>query len=291
MTVHAPHCPRPHPNFAPLRPRLLRSTYSSGVSGSTSISCVVPLTLQRHHDVTLSLGRAGADKLPSDGYIGSVSALARCFATSVGQAGPSRLVRESRAHVVQQIDDLRIRDHCPVRGHDGTALSGRWWQAMKYDVDDVGGVGRMHGAAQAQVDAAERQGPTAIMTTGARWHRRVIGRARLNSRQRLALLHLRLRCVTPCDRRHRRAMARTSLSGDVAKVSGHRRHRPAGDAMLGMPAVAQIEVQAVDRPGHGSWRPLIDRIRDPPFHLSAIKMLGCAALRQWLLRGVWHAPQ
>src|SRR5579871_1378171 len=44
ITVHAPHCPRPHPNLGPCRPRSLRRTYSSGVAGSTSTVWDPPFT-------------------------------------------------------------------------------------------------------------------------------------------------------------------------------------------------------------------------------------------------------
>ena len=43
-TVQAPHCAIPQPNFVPVRPTMLRNAQSSGVSGSISIWCVVPLT-------------------------------------------------------------------------------------------------------------------------------------------------------------------------------------------------------------------------------------------------------
>src|SRR4051812_7755040 len=35
-TVQAPHCPRPQPNFAPVRPMTSRMTHSRGISGATS---------------------------------------------------------------------------------------------------------------------------------------------------------------------------------------------------------------------------------------------------------------
>src|SRR5262245_9455683 len=44
-TVQAPQRAIPHPNLVPVRPSCSRSTQSSGVSGSTSMSCVVPLTV------------------------------------------------------------------------------------------------------------------------------------------------------------------------------------------------------------------------------------------------------
>jgi hypothetical protein len=44
ITVQAPHCARPQPNFGPFRPRSLRSTYKSGVSGLTSTVCFLPFT-------------------------------------------------------------------------------------------------------------------------------------------------------------------------------------------------------------------------------------------------------
>src|SRR6185436_3147121 len=43
-TVHAPHCPSPQPNLVPVRPKVSRSTHSSGMSGLTSTSRFVPLT-------------------------------------------------------------------------------------------------------------------------------------------------------------------------------------------------------------------------------------------------------
>src|SRR5215813_8915302 len=44
-TVHAPHCARPQPKCVPVSPRSLRSTYSSGTSGSSeSTSRVRPFT-------------------------------------------------------------------------------------------------------------------------------------------------------------------------------------------------------------------------------------------------------
>src|SRR5215470_9483749 len=43
-TVHAPHCARPQPNFGPFSSRSLRSTYSSGVSGSTWTVLLAPFT-------------------------------------------------------------------------------------------------------------------------------------------------------------------------------------------------------------------------------------------------------
>src|SRR5512143_3303615 len=43
-TVQAPHCPRPQPNFVPVKPSVSRSTQSNGISGLTSTSRRVPLT-------------------------------------------------------------------------------------------------------------------------------------------------------------------------------------------------------------------------------------------------------
>src|SRR6202048_3956971 len=45
ITVHAPHCPRPQPNFGPCRPRLSRKTYSKGVLESASTTRALPFTL------------------------------------------------------------------------------------------------------------------------------------------------------------------------------------------------------------------------------------------------------
>src|SRR5262252_2258341 len=45
-TVHAPHCVMAQPYLAPLSSRSLRSTYSSGVSGSASTERIAPLTFR-----------------------------------------------------------------------------------------------------------------------------------------------------------------------------------------------------------------------------------------------------
>src|SRR6266550_7702919 len=46
ITAQAPHWPRPQPNRGPWSPRSLRRIYSSGVEGSISSVCVVPLTFK-----------------------------------------------------------------------------------------------------------------------------------------------------------------------------------------------------------------------------------------------------
>src|SRR3984893_11297590 len=44
-TVHAPHNAMPQPNLVPVRPGRERSTHSNGLSGATSTSVSLPLTL------------------------------------------------------------------------------------------------------------------------------------------------------------------------------------------------------------------------------------------------------
>src|SRR6188768_1419940 len=44
-TVHAPHCPSPHPYFAPVRPSVSRSSQSSFESGWTSTVRGAPFTV------------------------------------------------------------------------------------------------------------------------------------------------------------------------------------------------------------------------------------------------------
>src|SRR5438445_2274260 len=46
ITVQAPHCPSPHPNFGPFSARSSLSTYKSGVVGSTSTAWTLPLTFK-----------------------------------------------------------------------------------------------------------------------------------------------------------------------------------------------------------------------------------------------------
>src|SRR4029450_7152664 len=43
-TVQAPHWPNPQPNRGPCRSRSLQRAYTSGVDGSTSTACDLPLT-------------------------------------------------------------------------------------------------------------------------------------------------------------------------------------------------------------------------------------------------------
>src|SRR3954468_12220848 len=44
-TVHAPHCPIPHPNLVPVSPITSRKTHNSGIDGSTSTDSSFPFTL------------------------------------------------------------------------------------------------------------------------------------------------------------------------------------------------------------------------------------------------------
>src|SRR2546423_10550365 len=44
-TVQAPHCAIPQPNFGPFTSSTSRSTHNSGISGSTSTLCFLPLTV------------------------------------------------------------------------------------------------------------------------------------------------------------------------------------------------------------------------------------------------------
>src|SRR5438876_3750868 len=46
ITVHAPHWPRPQPNFDPFNWRSSLRMYNSGVVGSTSTVCARPFTLR-----------------------------------------------------------------------------------------------------------------------------------------------------------------------------------------------------------------------------------------------------
>src|SRR5689334_14812584 len=59
-TVHAPQSAMPQPNLVPVSSRKSRSTQRSGVSGSASTVCGVPLTL------------SGVIAIPLDGYVRSL---------------------------------------------------------------------------------------------------------------------------------------------------------------------------------------------------------------------------
>ena len=52
-TAQAPHCSSPQPNWPPIRPSSLRSTYSSGVPGSTSTSWPFAVDLENDHAGTV----------------------------------------------------------------------------------------------------------------------------------------------------------------------------------------------------------------------------------------------
>src|SRR5215831_2011830 len=57
-TVQAPHWAMPQPYLVPVRPMLSRMTHSSGVSGSTSTSCDVPLMVSLTIRLLLAMVRA-----------------------------------------------------------------------------------------------------------------------------------------------------------------------------------------------------------------------------------------
>src|SRR5579862_2283861 len=57
ITVHAPHCPRPHPNRGPCNSRLSRRTYKSGVVGSTSTTLDLPFTFSEIRAMVKFLSR------------------------------------------------------------------------------------------------------------------------------------------------------------------------------------------------------------------------------------------
>src|SRR5262245_12467463 len=54
ITVHAPHCPSPQPNFGPFSARSSLNTYKRGVAGSTSTVCARPLTFRAMVAMTCS---------------------------------------------------------------------------------------------------------------------------------------------------------------------------------------------------------------------------------------------
>ena len=62
-TVHEPHTAMPQPYLVPVRPRLSRSTHSSGVSDSTSTSCLVPLTTRETISTSLTMVNGGGHRM------------------------------------------------------------------------------------------------------------------------------------------------------------------------------------------------------------------------------------
>ena len=84
-TVQAPHCPRPQPNFAAFSPSSPRSTYSKGVSGSTSMSWSWPLTFS---------------------FIGAASrwaSVSRAACIAAGTPSQACAIAEPRAQTGQQV--------------------------------------------------------------------------------------------------------------------------------------------------------------------------------------------
>src|SRR5215831_7049736 len=59
-TVQAPHWPSPQPNLGPRRLRSSLSTYSSGVVGSVSTVCALPLTVSTMVAILTSVALHGA---------------------------------------------------------------------------------------------------------------------------------------------------------------------------------------------------------------------------------------
>src|SRR5688500_10543414 len=72
-TVHAPHCATPQPYFVPVRPTCSRITHSSGVFGSTSTSCVLPLIVKRTIALLLPVDLMRGELLYSRGKSGGNS--------------------------------------------------------------------------------------------------------------------------------------------------------------------------------------------------------------------------
>jgi hypothetical protein len=58
-TVQAPHNAMPHPNFVPVIPNTSRNTQRSGVSPSTSTSCLAPLTCKGHNVLSSAIDSFG----------------------------------------------------------------------------------------------------------------------------------------------------------------------------------------------------------------------------------------
>src|SRR5262249_28028223 len=84
-TLQAPHCVMAQPYLAPLSSRSLRSTYSSGVSGSASTERIAPLTFRL---------MAIAGVLQQDSLLRADSAndalVTTGFAVNIGQDPPAR---------------------------------------------------------------------------------------------------------------------------------------------------------------------------------------------------------
>src|SRR5206468_2651172 len=80
-TVHAPHCAMPQPNFVPVRPRVSRSTQSSGVSGLSVTERDLPLTVNVIGDIGEAPREVRAQEywrgVPRDGRAGSCCGEAR----------------------------------------------------------------------------------------------------------------------------------------------------------------------------------------------------------------------
>src|SRR5262249_61851499 len=116
-TVQAPHCVMAQPYLAPLSSRSLRSTYSSGVSGSASIERIAPLTLRLmaiagvlhphlQHVVVRRLRVRHVDALQLD----AVAVLGLLQVVDIGAGEVAHVVAPELHHV-----EARARDDVAVR--------------------------------------------------------------------------------------------------------------------------------------------------------------------------------
>src|SRR5580700_9310209 len=92
MTVHAPHCPSPQPNFGPRNSRSSLSAYRSGVAGSRSSVWLSPLTFRWMVLIVLSCDRIRSIHMPTRYRAEQVGSLLR----------PASLLAARAAHT----DDL-----------------------------------------------------------------------------------------------------------------------------------------------------------------------------------------
>ena len=226
---------------------------------------------------------------------------------------PRRPVGEPLAHIGEQRRDLLVGQHAGEARHDRARLAVRRRQPEQRDVDDVLRIGRVDRRAQREIQPAEGQRPAALVAGARRRSRRSPRRDSRASRLGAAWLSaagddcagLRPRpassSASACCRRSadgspitRRDVGRDRVDvrvGQPAEIAGHLRHRAARDAVQLVPAVAQIEGEALrdpTAPAPASSRRSRRRASPRP---RRRRNAGPRSSAPSALRGVWQAPQ
>src|ERR1700733_4771710 len=200
-----------------------------------------------------------------------------CIPDDLLDAAPGRLGAEAAAEIIQQCSNLIVRHAIGKTRHDGAAFPAYGANARENDIGGITRVRRAEGRAEAKVDSAVGQRPPGLMTvcagslidqcTG------IISCGRLSGdRLTLRRFDIRTRGLGSIEVILRRRPEYAShVKSDRAhvilryrrEILGHFRHRPAGDAVIGIPALTQIVKQRVSGPGQRRTRLRINGVSVP----------------------------